>query len=393
MRIFVCAGEPSGDLHGANLVRALRQRRPDVECVGFGGERMEAAGCRLLYPLCRLAVMWFLRVLANAHVFLGLLSRADRFFRHHRPDAVVLIDYPGFNWWLARRARFHGIPVFYFVPPQLWAWAGWRVEKMRRFVDHVLCTLPFEKDWYEERGVPAHYVGHPYFDELTGRSLDEEFLAAQRNRPGPVVGLLPGSRTQEVERNFPTLLRAAHIVHEARPDARFLVACFKEAHRRMVSALLRGAGPPVEAHVGRTPEVIALAHACVAVSGSVGLELLYHRKPTVVVYRVGPLLWYVGNRLATCKYISLVNLLADAELFPEYPTRHCEAEAAAGHVLSWLNDPAAYADVCGRLDRLCRQVAEPGACGRAARFVLDELGRRNDFRSLPDFGSLAPRVA
>src|SRR5205807_2553008 len=152
MRIFLSAGEPSGDIHGANLIQALRDRHPDIECVGFGGERMTAAGCKLLYPLVELAVMWFARTLANAPTFLQLLSRADRCFRHQRPDAVVLIDYPGFNWWLARRAHFHGVPVFYFVPPQLWGWAGWRVNKMRRFVDHVLCNLPFEIDWYRARG-------------------------------------------------------------------------------------------------------------------------------------------------------------------------------------------------------------------------------------------------
>src|SRR5258708_3088494 len=204
MRVFICAGEPSGDLHGANLVRAFRRLNPGIECVGFGGERMEEAGCRLVYPLCRLAVMWFARVLANAPTFLELLSRADRYFRHHRPDAVVLIDYPGFNWWMARRAHFHGIPVFYFVPPQLWAWAGWRVEKMRRFVDHVLCTLPFEPAWYQERGVAAHYVGHPYFDELGHQQLDAPFLAEHGNG-GPIVGLLPGSRTQEIHRNLSTM--------------------------------------------------------------------------------------------------------------------------------------------------------------------------------------------
>jgi lipid-A-disaccharide synthase len=373
MRIFLCAGEPSGDLHGANLIRALRQRRPDVECVGFGGERMEEAGCRLLYPLCRLAVMWLLRVLANAHVFLGLLSRADRYFRHHRPDAVVLIDFPGFNWWLARRAHFHGIPVFYFVPPQLWAWAGWRVRKMRRWVDHVLCSLPFEKAWYEERGVRAHYVGHPYFDELPAQRLDGDFLGRQQARPGPVIALLPGSRTQEVERNAPTLLRAARIIHEGRPDARFLVACFREAHRQMVANHVGRTELPLELCVGRTPEVIALAHSCIAVSGSVGLELLYRRKPSVVVYRVGRALWRLGHLLATCKYISLVNLLADRELFPEYPSMRCEAEAAAGHVLRWLNEPAAHAEACRELDELCRRVAEPGACGRTASFILAAL--------------------
>src|SRR5437763_1602510 len=211
---------------------------PDVECVGFGGDRMEQAGCRLLFPLCRLAVMWFARVLANAPTFLGLLSRADRYFGQHRPDAVVLIDYPGFNWWLARRARFHGIPVFYFVPPQLWAWAGWRVEKMRRFVDHVLCTLPFEPAWYRDRGVAAHYVGHPYFDELAHQQLDAPFLAEHAGG-GPVIGLLPGSRTQEIHRNLSTMVRAAQRVHAARPDARFLVACFKPAQQPLVETYLR----------------------------------------------------------------------------------------------------------------------------------------------------------
>ena len=183
MRIFIGAGEPSGELHGANLARSLQQLHPGVECVGFGGEGMEAAGCKLLYPLTRLAVMWFARVLANAHVFLKLISQADRYFRHHRPDAVVLIDYPGFNWWIARRAHFHGIPVFYFVPPQLWGWAGWRVKKMQRWVDRVLCSLPFEPDWYRQRGVNAEYVGHPYFDELIHQQIDDDFVTGQRAKP------------------------------------------------------------------------------------------------------------------------------------------------------------------------------------------------------------------
>jgi lipid-A-disaccharide synthase len=373
MRIFICAGEPSGDLHGANLVRTLRRLRPDVECVGFGGERMEAAGCRLLYPLCRLAVMWFLRVLANVHVFLGLLSRADRFFRHHRPDAVVLIDYPGFNWWIARRAHFHGIPVFYFVPPQLWGWAGWRVGKMRRWVNHVLCTLPFEEPWYAERGVTAHYVGHPYFDELPAQRLGGAFMNAQRGRPGPVIALLPGSRTQEVERNLPTLARAAARVCARRPDTRFLVACFKPSQRAYVDRYLHGKGLPVETHVGRTPEIIHLAHACVAVSGSVGLELLYHGKPTVVVYRIGRLDLKVCRRFMTTRYISLVNLLADKELFPEFLTDRCEADAVSGHVLRWLEDAAAYAQIRRELADLRDRVARPGACERAARYVLGSV--------------------
>lgn len=374
MRIFVSAGEPSGDLHGSNFVHALRQLRPDVECVGFGGDRMTAAGCDLLYPLCDLAVMGFVRVFTHALSFVRLLAQADRYLRRERPAAVVLIDYPGFHWWLARRAKFHGIPVFYFVPPQLWGWAGWRVKKMRRSVDHVLCTLPFEQAWYAARGVTAHYVGHPYFDELPRQQLDRAFLAEQQAKPGPVLGLLPGSRTQEVERNLSTLVRAAQHVHAVRPDARFLVACFKDAHRRQVEAYLsRHPVPHVEPCLGRTPEIIHLAHACAAVSGSVGLELLYHGKPSAVVYRINRVQRKLCDFLQKTRYISLVNLLADQELFPEFLSVQCEAEAVGGHLLRWLNDGQAYAAACRELAALRRRVAEPGACERAARFVLNTL--------------------
>jgi lipid-A-disaccharide synthase len=373
MRIFFSAGEPSGDLHGANLIRALRRQAPAAECVGFGGEGMEAAGCRLVYPLCQLAVMWFARALANAPRFLDLVSRADRYFRHQRPDAVVLIDYPGFNWWLARRAHFHGIPVFYFVPPQLWGWAGWRVKKVRRWVDHVLCALPFEEEWFRARGVSARYIGHPYFDELARQRLDRNFLEAQQALPGKVIGLLPGSRNQEILRNFSTLQRAAAHVHERYPAARFLIACYKPAHQQYIDDRLRGKGLPVETHVGRTPEIIALAHACLAVSGSVGLELLYRLKPSAVVYRIGKLDLKVCRLFKTSPFISLVNLLAGKELFPEFLTDRCEAAALGEHVLRWLTDAECYAGVCAELDALRARVAEPGACDRAATYLLQAL--------------------
>ena len=384
MRLFLCAGEPSGDLHGASLIRSLRRLQPDLELVGFGGDRMAAKGCRLLYPLCHLAVMWVARVLANAPTFLRLVSEADRYFRQHRPDAVVLIDYPGFNWWMARRAHFHGIPVFYFVPPQLWAWAGWRVEKMRRFVDHVLCTLPFEQPWYHERGVAAHYVGHPYFDELSQQQLDAQWLADQAS-DGPVVGLLPGSRTQEIHRNLSTLVRAAQRVHAARPDARFLVACYKPAQQQLIDTYLRDQAPlPIQTFVGRTPEIIARSRTTIAVSGSVGLELLYHGKPSVVLYRVGKFDLWVCKQFKTSRFISLVNLLAEKELFPEFLTDHCEAAPIAEQVLTWLNDPAAYAAACTELAEL--RSAWPNLehvsgrrrmCWQCWRIPRSERGRRD----------------
>jgi lipid-A-disaccharide synthase len=375
MRVFICAGEPSGDIHGANLIRALKRAQPGVECVGFGGARMAEAGCRLLYPLCDLAVMWFARVLAKAPTFLSLVSQADRYFRHQRPDAVVLIDYPGFNWWMARRAHFHNIPVYYFVPPQLWGWAGWRVEKMRRFVDHVLCSLPFEPAWYHERGVAsARYVGHPFFDELPRQHLDAEFLARHRADAAPIIGLLPGSRTQEIERNLSTLVRSAAAIHRARPDTRFLVACFRAAHQERVDDYLQRHAPlPIETCIGRTPEIIELSKACIAVSGSVSLELLYRARPTVVLYRIGKLDLRVAGWFKTAPYICLVNLLAQRELYPEFLTDRCEAQPIAGHVLRWLNEPTTHEALCGELTTLRDRVTAPGACERAAAAILEGI--------------------
>jgi lipid-A-disaccharide synthase len=371
MRLFVSAGEPSGDLHAANLARALRRQCPGLELSGFGGERLAAAGCPLLYPLAEHAVIGLSQAAASVPHFWRVLALADRHFRERRPDAVVVVDNPGFHWWLARTARKHGVPVVYFVPPQLWAWGGWRAAKMRRLVDRVLCALPFEKPWYEARGVPARYVGHPYFDELRGQLLDPAFLAEQRQKPGPVVALLPGSRRQELANNVPSLLETAEIIHRQRRDVRFLVACLKEGHRRRVEEALSGRPLPVEVHAGKTAEIIELAHATVSVSGSVGLELLYRGKPSVVTYSVGRLGMVLAFLLKRSPYISLVNLLAGRELFPEFLAARCDAAAMAGHVLHWLADRPAYDALRAELAALRDRVAEPGACDRAARQVLE----------------------
>jgi lipid-A-disaccharide synthase len=378
MHIFISAGEPSGDLHGANLIRELRKLHPGLEVSGFGGDRMAGAGCRLLYPLAQLALFGLGRVIRNFHRFLGLLLQANGFFREQRPDAVVLIDCPGFNWWVARRARAHGIPVFYFVPPQLWAWAGWRVKKMKRLVNHVLCALPFEEPWYRERGVAAQYIGHPYFDELAEQQLNAAFVEEQQDRPGTIIGLLPGSRDQEITGNLEPLLNAAAYVHAARPDTRFLVACLHPAHRDRVREKLRASTLPIEAHAGRTPEIIHLAHSCISVSGSVGLELLYRRKPAVVVYYASRFMTFVADSLMTCRYFSLVNLLADKLLFPEFKGPRLDAPNIGGPLVTWLNDQVKYEQTCDELTELRDRVWKPGACCWAARYVLEALQGPHD---------------
>lgn len=376
MRIFLSAGEPSGDLHAANLIQALRKRWPDAEFVGFGGPRMREAGAELQFELVALAVMWFGRVLLNIHKFLGLVRQADRYFREHRPDAVVLIDYPGLHWWIARRARAHKIPVFYYVPPQLWAWAGWRVKKVRRYVDHVLCSLPFEPAWYHARGVPgAVYVGHPYFDELAERRLDEAFLDGQRGLGRPLVAILPGSRTQELTRNLPIMLRAAEKLAASGRPVRFAVACLHDRHADLARAMMAGSGLDVaiQVHAARTPELIRLADVAWAVSGSVGLELMVEALPSVVLYKVRPFDLWVARWFIKARFISLVNLLADAQIMPEYLTGHDVSGELAGWAATWLDDPAQREKTVSALADLRAQAAVPGASDRAADQIVEAL--------------------
>jgi lipid-A-disaccharide synthase len=381
MHIFISAGEPSGDLHGANLIKSLKRLDPTIKCVGFGGDKMAAAGCELLYPLTKLAVMWFLRVFLNIFTFMRLLKTAKCYFRDQRPDAVVVIDFPGFHWLLAKRAHAAGIPVYYFVPPQLWAWAAWRIKKMKKFVTHVLAALPFEDEWYRKRGMPSTHIGHPYFDELAAKEFDGGFIEEQRRQPGRIIAILPGSRMQEVTKNLPEMLEASAIIHAKHASTRFLVASFSEAQAEVAWRMIAASNLPIQVHIGRTPEIIEVAEACISVSGSVSLEIMHQLKPAVVVYRLGWVSLRVGRFFMKCKYITLVNLLANRELYPEFLTDRNPARRVAEHVLNWLEHPDQAAEVRDALRAIKERVAQPGACERAARFILDGVERTELARS------------
>jgi lipid-A-disaccharide synthase len=398
MRVFLSAGEPSGDHHAAVLVRELRARRPDLEFVGLGGPCLEAAGCRLVADLTRLAVMWFLRVLVSIHRFVDLARRAERSFIDDRPDVCVLVDFPGFHWWLAWRAKRHGIPVVFYCPPQIWAWASWRAAKMRRLVDHVLSALPFEHDWFEARGITSTLVGHPFFDECGGQPHLGQLGPETDGRPH--VLLLPGSRGQELDANLGSILAAAAAVRRQVPEARFSLAALHERHAARAREAIAGSHElrdlGIDVSAGRAREAIATATAAIAVSGSVSLELLAARVPTVIVYRIGGFDYVVQSFFRHARFITLVNLLASREpigpvqptllppwgvppadpeaVYPEYLAVGDPAQRAAGHVIEWLRDPAALARARARVEAVAARVAHPGSAARAAAAVLAIAG-------------------
>lgn len=388
MRVFISAGEPSGDLHGANLVRELQAN--GVQCVGFGGPRMQEAGCEIFQDLTQYAVM-FLQALKFIPQMLGHYRQAERIFATGQIDAVVLIDFPGFNWWVAKAAKRHGVPVFYYGVPQMWGWLPWRVHKLRRLVNHVLCKLPFEVPWFAARRVSANYVGHPYFDELHTRQLDAEFLQEYGDQRHPLVTLLPGSRDQEVRGNLEGLLETAVRIKQEVPEASFAVACYHPAQAEFVREVVAAGHLPIDVFVKRTPELIELSTLCLACSGSVSLELMYHVKPSIIIYRLKRLQAILKWFVMTCRFITLVNLLATDDIsrragrageatggdpsvpFPEFAWLKNPAREMAAIAVQWLQNPGELERRRQQLVQLKAKYAIPGASVRAARYVLEQL--------------------
>lgn len=375
MHLFFSVGEPSGDQHAAALINELRAREPSLRVSGFGGPQMQQAGQEQLHPLTNLAVMGIGQVLPLLWTFFRLVRRAGWFFREQRPDVVVLVDFPGFNWWIARQAKKAGIPVLYYLPPQLWAWAPWRIGKVRRFVDRILSGLSFEVDWYRRRGVDVEFVGHPFFDEVARHELDAAFLQSLRRDDVRTVGVLPGSRVQEVERNWPVMLEVIRRLHEQHPDVQFRVPLYKESFRELCAEMMYSDDDrlPIDFFVGRTSEIIEAADCCLMVSGSVSLEMLARRTPAVVLYRAPLLMVVFCKLLITCRYMSLPNLMAGRELMPEFPFV-AGADRRAGEMAAildrWLRSPSELADTRRTLDELGAQVAQPGGIEQAASAIL-----------------------
>jgi lipid-A-disaccharide synthase len=323
------------------------------------------------------AVMGFLRVIPLLAHFRRLVKRAETYLRDNRPDAVVLVDFPGFNWWIARAAHRLGISVYYYLPPQLWAWAPWRIRRVRKWVDHVICTLPFEYDWYSSRGVNATCVGHPFFDEVANRQLNAATLSTleMTDKNQQVFALLPGSRSQELEHNWPVMLQVAARVQQAHPRIRWVAGCYRKEHQLRCAELQRESGLQLNIHyeTGQTSEVIEAADACLMVSGSVSLELLARRTPGVVLYRTGRIMGFLGRRALPCRFFTLTNLIADAELMPEVlssgnPTG--DIDRISKILIEWAGSTDALDTRRQQLDVLARKIAITGATARTAELLL-----------------------
>ncbi|EMI19295.1 lipid-A-disaccharide synthase [Rhodopirellula maiorica SM1] len=385
-RIFFSVGEPSGDQHAARLITHLKQAFPEIQTTGFGGEAMQAAGCDIELDLTKHAVVGILEVLPKLREFFGFADQAEAIFKSGEIDAVVLVDFPGFNWHIAKRAKRYGIPVYYYCPPQLWAWGGWRVRKMRRLVDHVLTVLPIEQSYFTKHNIPATYVGHPFFDAVALAELDEQLLArfAKQTEAGDqLVAVLPGSRTHEVHRTWPVMLESIRRLAKSEPSAKFLVAAYRDRHclwcRNQLTAA--DANLPIEFYVDRTSEVIEAARCAMMVSGSVSLELMARRTPAAVTYRIGRFLYAFAKMVVKLDSITLPNLMSPRKVFPEFISVGSTQPAVdflTQSVGAMLHDEFYYRQTLKTIDELCHQHAGGGATEKAATWIGEKVTGRSD---------------
>ena len=389
-RVFITVGEASGDQHAAMLIRELKSQDRDLIIEGLGGPEMAAAGAMVHYDTVHRAAMGWRGALRYFELH-RILKWSRHHFRQRLPDLLVCIDSWSMNWHWARLGHEMGIPVLYYVAPQMWASRPWRVKKLRRYVDRIACILPFEEKFFHDHGVEATFVGHPLFDQLPTAPADEPGKRFP-NQP-PVIGVIPGSRAGVVRENFRNLLEVCDRIVESFPKSRFLIPTMPATHEVVKSFLAAKypASPPREEAEGleiigpftiglnQFNQLVPRCDLCLTVSGTATLHAAGHGAPQIVVYHINPVIWHLFARwVINTRTFSLVNLLNDGQrtIVPEFIPWYGSNEPVANKALEYLRNPQLLAEQREQLRNLLHTLNRPGASRNAAKLALDlMLGR------------------
>jgi lipid-A-disaccharide synthase len=375
VRLLLSCGESSGDLYAGALVRQLRELVPGAQVFGMGGPSLAAAGGDVIADYRGLAVTGLTEAVAKVPASLRTLRRLVSAARERRPDALVAIDFPDFNFPLARRVRKLGIPVVYYISPQVWAWRRGRLDTLRRIADRVLVIFPFEEAIYRDAGIPVEFVGHPLVDLAQATVPRERLLRELGLAPSaPTVALLPGSRANEVRRLLPVLAGAVPLVRAVVRSAQFVVARAPGLDESLF-AVVKDLQAPVAIVEGDADSVLAAADAVVTASGTATVQAAIHGVPMVIVYRLSPTTFRLARRLVTVEAIGMVNLIAGERIATELIQDECTPAAVAGETLAILTDPERAARMKRQLATVRERLGEPGASRRAAAAVLQVAAR------------------
>ena len=368
--VMIVAGEASGDQHGAKLVAEMRRSNPTIFFCGIGGKALASAGVRILVDTAVLTVVGITEVFAKLPVVYRSLALAKKLLQSLNPDLLILIDFPDFNLRVATAARKLGIPVLYYISPQIWAWRRGRVKKIGRLVSHMAVILPFEADFYSAHGIPVTFVGHPLLDRITGD--EEEGDTIEDSAEHTLIGLLPGSREVEIKRLLPVMLDAAERMHKQDPRLKFAVSVAPTVERKMMEAMIKGRGRDGSISLSEIPveRLFGRCRLVVAASGTVTLQAAIAGTPMVIIYKVSPISYWLGRALIRVDHIGLINLIAGRRLVPELIQGQATAESISDQAFDLLADDERLAQLKQDLLTAGRVLGEAGASRRVAQIAL-----------------------
>ena len=375
-KILIIAGEASGDLHGANLVKALKEQDSSVAVYGVGSRKLREAGVHMLADASEISVVGATEVLTHIGAIYRVYAKLKRFLREERPDLLVLIDFPDFNIMTGKAARKLGIPVLYYISPQVWAWRKGRVNTIAKLVQVILVVFPFEVDLYRPTGVDVRFIGHPLADVVDSPYTRDE----ARNRLGlaqdrRTVALLPGSRRKEIMHLLPDMLNAAAILRGRFPDVQFVLPVAPTLAHDLVERYVAESGVPVRIIDGQVYDVLRASDAAIVTSGTATLETGLMAVPMVIVYRISWLSYLIGRMFIRVKHIGLVNIVAGRTVVPELIQDDVTPERIAREIEGVLADPATYLRMLDDLKQVRTLLGDGGASRRAAAVIRELLGK------------------
>jgi len=368
--IMIIAGEASGDLHAAHLVKALKSIDPRIEIFGVGGKRMRDEGVEIIYDIVELAVVGFIEVLKHLRTFKRLLQKLRLLLETKRPDAVILVDYPGFNLRFAKYVKEKNIPVIYYISPQIWAWGKERIKEIRKYVDKMIVIFGFEESLYRDAGVKVHFVGHPFLDIVrSGWKKEEAIKHLHLKHPSTKIALLPGSRAKEVERHLPPMLKACEIIKKRLPGAEFILSRRKELDKSIYNNIISRSKIKPHSLENRPYEIMDVSDLVIVSSGSATLETAIMKKPMVVIYKTSFLTWLFARNLIKIPDIGLVNVVAGKRIVPELVQFQVTPSNIARESLAILNNKTKQGDIKESLRRIEERLGEKGAVERASHLI------------------------
>jgi lipid-A-disaccharide synthase len=373
-KILIIAGEASGDLHGANLVNELRRKAPSLTYFGVGSKRMQDAGVRMLADASEISVVGATEVLTHIGAIYRVYSRLKRFLKEDRPDLLVLIDFPDFNIMLGKVAKKLGIPVLYYISPQVWAWRKGRVKKIAEIVNAIVVVFPFEVELYKAAGVDVRFVGHPLTDVVSSEysKLDaRKYLGLDPTRR--TIALLPGSRKKEIMHLLPDMLEAARKLKTMFEDLQFVLPVAPTLERDFIRRHVDRSGVAVDIIDGRVYDALRASDAAIVTSGTATLETGLMGVPMVIVYRMSQLSYFIGSLIVDVDHVGLVNIVAGKRLVPELIQHDATPQNIADAVGKMLRDSDYYKAITDGLAAVRVQMGDAGASARAAAVVLELL--------------------